>query len=195
MFYSKFLYKITKSDSTAPGESVVCRWIEKIATNLRLVITYTPRLHTVLVRRANYLWQKVKRMLGSVPKQKLLQQSWEVKLEDDELVNLQQNVANLEEQVAELREENEDCRCLWMWYYWRWRNMKENCRLIWTRFWHKKERLQKKACDLSKAARGHQGRGGSLKSLDEYSQVSPMTIEVQGCDDSLFFGFSMRDSY
>lgn len=31
-----------------------------------------------------------------------------LKLEDDELVNLQQKVADLEEQIAELREENED---------------------------------------------------------------------------------------
>ena len=54
-FPSKFLYDLTRNDGTNSISIIVQRWIERIQQHLRISIHYTERLHTALVKRANYL--------------------------------------------------------------------------------------------------------------------------------------------
>ena len=59
---SKFLYDITRSDSTNPAASVVRIWLEKLAKQIGVAFRYTERLHGVLVKRVSYLKMKMKNL-------------------------------------------------------------------------------------------------------------------------------------
>lgn len=70
---------------------------------MKLAIRYTKRLHTVLVRRANYIKQRHRNLSGGVPRRRFLQQKWELKLERGEFdtpVEMARHVQALEEEVT-----------------------------------------------------------------------------------------------
>ena len=72
---------------------------------MKLAIRYTKRLHTVLVRRANYIKQRHRNLSGGrgIPRRIFLQQKWELKLERGEFdtpVEIARHVQALEEEVT-----------------------------------------------------------------------------------------------
>ncbi len=71
-----------------------------------MVIKYTERLHEVLVRRANYVTQRVRKCTGGIPRQKFLQNSWELKLKRDEieLTDMTDKICSLQSELSRSRE-------------------------------------------------------------------------------------------
>ena len=65
---SKFLYDITRSDSTNPAASVVRIWLEKLGKQMGVAFHYAERLHSILVKRVSYLKMK-KNLKGGAPRQ------------------------------------------------------------------------------------------------------------------------------
>ena len=99
-FCSMFLYDITQDDGTNPPSTVVQKWIENIQR--QIMIQYTDRLHKVLVRQANHLKDKMRRLKGGTPWQRFYQQNWKLQLLSQEIqvTAMQQKIDSLQQQVS-----------------------------------------------------------------------------------------------
>ena len=87
---------------------MIVRWIQSIASKLGVSLQNSEHLKILLVRRANYLKRKVKRFTGSAKKMQFLQQTWELKVNEKDVVTLTEmrtTIENLEEELMELHQE------------------------------------------------------------------------------------------
>lgn len=105
---SQFIYELTRQDGTSPVAATVQTWIQKIGEKLGVVIQYSERLYRVLVNRANNVWRKVRQHSGSIPKQKFLQLTWELKLHitEFEVAAMGSKIKALEAEVSSLRDQH-----------------------------------------------------------------------------------------
>ena len=105
--FSKFLYDLTRHDGHNPSQSVLCKWIEALASKLGVSLKSSEHIRTVLIRRANYLKGKVKACTGSAKRMRYLQQEWELKLceQDIDFTEMKSRVETLEDEVTELQQE------------------------------------------------------------------------------------------
>lgn len=107
---SQFIYELTRQYGTSPVAVTVQTWIQKIGEKLGVVIQYSDRLCRVLVNRANNIWRKVRQHTGSIPKQKFLQLTWELKLHSTEVevAGMGSKIKALEVEVSSLRDQHSD---------------------------------------------------------------------------------------
>ena len=175
-FPSKFLYDLTRNDGTNPISIIVWRWIEWIQQHLRISIRYTERLHTVLVKRANYLKKKVRSLTGGAPRQRFYQQSWKLQLHPGEIepLAMKQQIQTLEQEVSAMRDEAAD--------------LSEQVSTLQS----KNKKLESKVCSLSEKL----GKGGECatryRSHSEYSESHKRRLKqaVQSIARTLYCGFS-----
>ena len=109
MSYSQFLYNFTCTAGTVPTVATVKLLISQIGAHLGCVFRYTESLRGVLVKRANHLKKKMRKLTGGAPRRKFFQQSWTLAVCRDEVVahsetikKLENNVERLKEQVSEV---------------------------------------------------------------------------------------------
>lgn len=90
--------------------ATVQTWIQKIGEKLGVVIQYSERLYRVLVNRANNIRRKVRQHSGSIPKQKFLQLTWELKLHSTEVevAAMGSKIKALEADISSLRDQHSD---------------------------------------------------------------------------------------
>ena len=99
-FLSQFLYDLTQAAGTAPANGTVETWISRIGAKLGIVIQYSQILHHVLVRRANHLRDKMKKVTGGAFQRRLFQASWKLALLKEE-VKITQEIANEARQLRD----------------------------------------------------------------------------------------------
>ena len=100
---SQLLYDIKSRDSSSPSESTVKRWIDCLNETLKCCLTYSERLASVLINRANNLRRELKNQ-GGRRRQDILSQNWSLVLSEqgeaqEEVVKLQQQVKTLQTMV------------------------------------------------------------------------------------------------
>ena len=98
--YSQLLFDITCRDSSSPPESTVRRWIDRINENLKCCLTYSERLASILINRANNLRRKLKNQ-GGRRRQNILSQNWSLVISQEQS-EVHEEVAQLQQQVKTL---------------------------------------------------------------------------------------------
>ena len=106
-FHSQFIYELARAASTAPVPALVKEWVKKISVKIGVTVKYTNRLHTMLVRRANYVRQHFKKLKGGAPQRRFLSNQWTLSLEHSEvdLLTTIEKVRELQEDVTILAEQ------------------------------------------------------------------------------------------
>lgn len=93
------LYDVTVRDSTSPSEPTIREWISKLNDSLKTRLRYTQRLAMVLVNRANFVRQKVRKM-GGRARHNFFSQNWTLSLVEDDLdPSADEQIRSLQEQL------------------------------------------------------------------------------------------------
>ena len=83
-FCSQVLYDVTVRNSTSPSEPTIREWISKLNDSLKTRLRYMQQLGKILVNRANFVRQKVKKM-GGRAHQNFFSKNWALSLIEDDL--------------------------------------------------------------------------------------------------------------
>lgn len=146
-----------------------------------MAIQYTHRLHRIIVRRANHLKEKLRNKKGGAPRQKFLQQSWELKLQEDEIKvsAMRAKIQELEQKLDKSREESSD--------------LSEQVSALACQkeaLEARTKKLESKVCSLSEKS-PVTGRGrSSSKDFSDYSKSHQRRLKrarTRKCEDSLLW--------
>ena len=173
---SQFIYELTRQDGTSPVAATVQTWIQKIGEQFGVVIQYSERLYRLLVNRANNIRRKVRQHSGSIPKQKFLQLTWELKLHSTEVevAAMGSKIKALEAEVSSLRDQHSDMER-------QVQKLVSDKKLLLKNTRRLSDRLNKSTSPL-------QERGRSIKQFEDYSESHKRRLKrarSQTCTTSL----------
>ena len=105
IYFSKFLYDLTRDDGTNPSCSVVQRWLKSIGSKIGVVLRWTQRIHGALVNRANFLKRQQRILKGGASRARFFQIEWKLNVQVGEIVTQAECTLS-----AEVRKKAEEIR-------------------------------------------------------------------------------------
>lgn len=102
LYFSKFLYNLTRDDGTNPSRSVVQRWLTSIGTKRGAILGWT-RIHDVLVNRVNFLKRQQWILKSGAPRVKFFQNEWKLNVQVGEIVTEAESALSAQVKKKRLR--------------------------------------------------------------------------------------------